>query len=109
MVSTIPKPPTVAEIRAAARPLCVRHAVARLDVFGSVARNEAGADSDVDLLVEFLPESGVGLLEMGALREDLAEALGRAVDLVSRNAIEQSANPFRRRAIFDSTVNIYAR
>jgi hypothetical protein len=109
MVTTAQHSPALSEIQEIVREVCRRHAVARADVFGSVARGEAGPESDVDLLVEFLPEAGAGLLEMGALREDLAERLGRSVDVVSRRAIERSANPFRRRVILGSTVNVYVR
>jgi len=52
-------------------------------VFGSVARGEAGPDSDVDLLFELTPEArlGFGLLE---LEDELAGVFGRRVDLLSK-------------------------
>ncbi len=109
MVSAVQSPPAIAEIQGVVRAVCSRHPVARMDLFGSVANGKAKSGSDVDLLVEFLPNAHAGLLEMGALREDLAEALGRSVDLVSRHAVERSANPFRRRAILSGAMNIYAR
>ena len=83
--------------------------VRRVQVFGSVARGEGGGNSDVDLLVDFLPEARVGLLELGALKEELEEKLGRPVDLLSRRAVERSANPYRRRAILAAPVTVYAR
>jgi predicted nucleotidyltransferase len=43
--------------------LCRRYFVRELAVFGSAARGEMQQDSDVDLLVEFLPEAEIGLLE----------------------------------------------
>jgi predicted nucleotidyltransferase len=109
MVSVVQNPPALAKIKALVSKVCAHHPVARMDVFGSVARGEAKPDSDVDLLVEFIPEAQVGLFEMGALREDLADALGRPVDLLSRVAIERSTNPVRRRAILGTAMNIYAR
>jgi predicted nucleotidyltransferase len=109
MVSTVHSFPTLAEIKDTVRAVCLRHPVARMDLFGSAVNGRAKVDSDVDLLVEFLPEARIGLLEMGTLREDLADALGRSVDLVSRQAIERSANPFRRKVILGTTVNVYAR
>ena len=48
-------------------------------LFGSVARGEAGAASDVDLLVEF--DRPVGLLVLSTLRRALSERLGRPVDV----------------------------
>jgi hypothetical protein len=109
MASVLQAPPALPEIRRIVRSICARHAVARADLFGSVARGEAGPGSDVDLLVEFLPGTAVGLLEMGALREELADALACPVDVVSRRAVERSTNPFRRRALLATTVNAYAR
>ncbi|MBI5766690.1 MAG: nucleotidyltransferase family protein [Verrucomicrobia bacterium] len=109
MVSTPSKPPALPEIRRIVRAVCARHPVARADLFGSVARGEAHPGSDVDLLVEFVPGAAVGLLELGALREELADALACPVDVVSRRAVERSANPFRRRALLGATVNAYAR
>ena len=52
-----------------------------LSVFGSVARNEARPDSDIDLLVEF--SEPVGLLTMARLQRLLEEMLGCRVDLVT--------------------------
>jgi hypothetical protein len=50
-------------------------------VFGSVARGEATAASDVDLLVDLEP--GRSLLDLSALRLDLCDLLGREVDVVT--------------------------
>src|ERR1035437_5788085 len=49
---------------------------------------EMRQDSDVDLLVEFLPEAEIGLLEHAGLMLDLSEMLGRKVDLVSKRALK---------------------
>ena len=89
--------------------VCAHHPVAKLELFGSQAGGFSKADSDVDLLVEFLPESRAGLLEMGALQDELAERLGRRVDLLSRRAVERSRNSFRRRSILKNPVTLYAR
>jgi len=43
--------------------LCRRYQARELAVFGSAARGEARADSDIDLLVEFLPEAHIGLMD----------------------------------------------
>ena len=83
--------------------------MARVDLFGSVARGKAKPGSDVDLLVEFVPGSNPGLFEMGALKESLEERLGCRVDLVSRLAVERSRNPNRRAAILAHPVPLYVR
>ncbi len=56
--------------------------IRRLSLFGSVARGDAEADSDVDLAAELDPEAGIGLFALGALERRLAELVGRTVDLV---------------------------
>ena len=68
--------------------LCRRYHVRELSVFGSAARGEMRPDSDVDLLVEFLPNSDVGLIEHAGLMLDLERLLGRKVDLVSKNGLK---------------------
>lgn len=66
---------------------CRRYQVKELAVFGSAARGELRADSDIDLLVEFLPDAQVSLLQHFAAERELSELLGRRVDLVSRRAL----------------------
>lgn len=63
-----------------------RAGVRRLGVYGSVARGEAGPESDVDVLVEF--ETVPDLYEFAALRDRLAEILGKPVDLVTPQALK---------------------
>jgi uncharacterized protein len=56
------------------------HGVSGLRVFGSVARGEDRADSDVDLLAELPP--GMSLFGLARLQADLEAILGTRVDLV---------------------------
>lgn len=63
------------------------HHAKNLRVFGSVARGEAREDSDIDLLVEFLPDAT--LLDQVALSDALAKVLNRKVDVVSERALNQ--------------------
>lgn len=60
--------------------------VQRLSLFGSLARGEAGPESDVDLAVTLDPERKIGLFRYVALQEHLADMLGRRVDVVSEPA-----------------------
>jgi uncharacterized protein len=59
---------------------CRRNRIRRLALFGSVLRDDFGADSDVDVLVEFEPghTPGFGFID---LQDQLTEMLGRTVDL----------------------------
>ncbi len=101
--------PTLDAIRAGVRAICKSRAVAKVDLFGSLARGRGQVGSDIDLLIEFLPGNQIGLFEMGALKEDLEERLGCRVDLVTRSAIERSRNPTRRTAILAHAIPIYVR
>lgn len=60
---------------------CRRHQVRRLALFGSVLRDDFRPDSDVDVLVEFEPDSRAGLFELARMEAELAELVGRKVDL----------------------------
>lgn len=87
---------------------CHRWKIARLEVFGSVLREDFRRDSDVDLLVTFKPGAGWSLFDHIEMQEELAALLGREVDLISRHAVEQSDNWIRRRAILESAEVLYA-
>ena len=87
---------------------CQRWQVAELALFGSALRDDFGSDSDVDLLVTFLPDAQWSLLDHVRMQIELAKLLKRPVDLVSRRAIERSSNPLRKLEILRSAKNIYA-
>jgi predicted nucleotidyltransferase len=62
-------------------PICRRHGIRRLSLFGSRLAGTARPDSDVDLLVEFEPGQVPGLLGMSQIEIELGDVLGRKVDL----------------------------
>ncbi len=70
--------------------ICRRYQIKELAVFGSAARGELRPDSDIDFLVEFLPEAGVDLLEHFAAERELSQVLGRKVELVSKRALRSA-------------------
>jgi predicted nucleotidyltransferase len=72
---------------------CRRHQVRELALFGSAARGEMRPDSDIDLLVDFLPEARPGLLGLSAMMRELAEMLGRRVDLAVKPALKPLIRP----------------
>ena len=86
---------------------CRRWAVSEMALFGSVLRQDFGPDSDVDILVTFAPEAEWSLLDHVQMEMELAELLGREVDLLSRRAVERSQNPLRRREILQSAQTVY--
>lgn len=80
-------------------PILKAHGVIRASVFGSFARGTQRASSDLDLLVEFA--DGRGLLDQAALEADLAEQLGREVEVVTYRALSLY---IRERALRDHKV-----
>lgn len=77
--------PSVDDIRRiAAVPMACR-GVVRAGLFGSFARGDATADSDLDFLVEF--EEDRTLLDLAGLRLDLREASGRDVDVATPGSL----------------------
>ena len=66
-----------------------RYGVRKIYLFGSSARNEANAASDVDLIVEFDPQARIGLFRFSQLRQELSELLNCNVDLTTPDALHQ--------------------
>ena len=84
--------------------LCRRYHVRELSVFGSAARGEMRPESDIDLLVEFLPGAQVDLVDHAGLMLDLSRLLGRRVDLVSKNGLK----PLIRASVLEEARLLYA-
>ena len=59
-----------------------RAGIRHLGLFGSLARGEAGATSDVDLVAELDPDARIGVFRLVGLERRLAEILGHSVDLL---------------------------
>jgi uncharacterized protein len=87
---------------------CRRWGVTELSLFGSVLRGDFGPESDVDFLATFAPDVRRSLFDYAAMRDELAAIVGRRVDLVNREAVENSANQMRRRSILESAEPVYA-
>ncbi len=60
---------------------CRANGIRRFSLFGSVLREDFGADSDVDVLVEFAPGVRFGLLGLARMERELGDILGRKADL----------------------------
>lgn len=68
---------------------CRRNHIRKLAFFGSVLRDDFGADSDVDVLVEFEPGLPVGLIRMAGMEIELSGILGRKADLRTANDLSR--------------------
>ena len=63
-----------------------RRGIADVLVFGSVARSEAGADSDVDFLVQVDP--GRSILAVGGFLDEVSELIGKPVHVVTARSLQ---------------------
>lgn len=80
---------------------CRKNHIRKLSFFGSVLREDFRPDSDVDVLVEFIPGMGPGYFGLSGMELELSEILGRKVDLRTPNELSRY---FRDEVISDSQV-----
>ena len=83
---------------------CQQYQISRLALFGSYARGQADATSDIDLLVAFKPEARIGFLALGKMRRELEAIFDRPVDLVPQEGIK----PILREVILSEAQDLYA-
>jgi uncharacterized protein len=76
----------LARVRAEILAAAARHGATNVRVFGSVARGDADAASDVDFLVDFEP--GRSLLDLAGLLVELEDLLGHRVDVVTEPGLK---------------------
>lgn len=79
------------DLRAMVRPLLARHGLRAASLFGSYARDEASASSDIDVIVDGGP--GFRALDVYAFGEDLRLASGKDVDVFELSELDEG--PFR--------------
>ncbi len=87
--------------------ICQRYKISELAIFGSMLRGDYDNESDIDLLVEFIPNAGITLFNLVDIKEEFEKLFGREVDIVSKNAIKNSKNYIRKKAILDNYKVIY--
>lgn len=78
--------PSLAEV-------CRRYGVKELSLFGSAVRGEARSESDIDLMVEFVPGVRIGVIRFESLVEELQSLAGRKVDLVTKHGLKPWVRP----------------
>ncbi|MDR2449750.1 MAG: nucleotidyltransferase domain-containing protein [Prevotellaceae bacterium] len=82
-----------------------REPVLRAWLFGSFARNEEGPESDIDILVQFIPGAKLSLFDYGGIIYKLEESTGCRVDLVQEHMLK----PFARLTVEREKKLIYER
>ncbi|MDR0729022.1 MAG: nucleotidyltransferase domain-containing protein [Prevotellaceae bacterium] len=82
-----------------------REPVLRAWLFGSFARNEEVPGSDIDILVQFIPDAQLSLFDYGGIVYKLEESTGCRVDLVQEHMLK----PFARLTVERDKKLIYER
>ena len=82
---------------------CERHNIRKMSLFGSVIRDDFTPDSDVDVLVEFVPGKLPGFAFFGEIPDELSEILGREVDLNTPGFLSR----YFRQEVMDEAEVIY--
>ena len=80
------------------REISLRHGIRRVRVFGSIARGEAGPESDIDLLIALGP--GRGFRDLMDFCEEVEGALRRRIDVV----LEDGLSPYIREKVLKEAV-----
>jgi predicted nucleotidyltransferase len=88
----------IVQHRAEILAVAAQHGARAIRLFGSVARGDARADSDVDVLIDLEP--GRSLLDLIAIKQDLEDILGRSVDVVTEAAI----SPYLRQRVLAEAI-----
>lgn len=102
------KPPISQRLSASAAQIsafCHRWKVTEFALFGSVLRDDFRPDSDVDVLLTFVPEQRLTWDDWQAMEAELETLFQRKVDLVSKKYLK---NPYRRYEILKTREVIYA-
>jgi predicted nucleotidyltransferase len=87
--------------------ICKKWGIGSVAIFGSAIRDDYSPQSDIDLLIEYLPGVRHSLFEYGSMNEDFSQVFGRTVDLIHAEGIRRSRNPIRREHILRSAKPFY--
>ncbi len=93
---------TIEEIRKRIEPVALKYRLKAVYLFGSYARGEATDASDVDILIDRTGTELKGMFAMGGLYNDLSEAIGKEVDLVTTGTLEQESTRERTPWLVDN-------
>lgn len=87
--------------------ICKKYLIKELLLFGSVNTDKFNDESDIDLLVTFEDNTNYSLFDVVRIQESFEKFFNRSVDLISKKAIQQSRNTFRRESILNNAKVIY--
>ena len=90
---------------AAIADFCGHRRIVRMEIFGSAARGELRAESDIDVMLTFQPDAPWSLYDIVDMQDELAGLFGRHVDIVESGSVR---NPYRARSIEHDLQVVYA-
>ena len=82
---------TLDELRERISPIARKYQIPAVYLFGSYARNEASDNSDVDILIDREGSTIRGMFDMGGLYAELQSSIGKNVDLVTLQSLQQKS------------------
>ncbi len=82
---------TINELKDKIAPVAAKYNLNKVYLFGSYARDEATENSDVDILIDRTGSSIKSMFDMGGLYNDLCESVGKEIDLVTTQTLEQKS------------------
>lgn len=86
---------------------CKKWNISELAFFGSILREDFDPkNSDIDIMITFIPGQHWGW-EIVTMKEELESIFNRSIDLVTKKAIENSKNPYRKKEILESYQVVY--
>ena len=86
---------------------CQKAKIIELCLFGSILRDDFRPDSDIDILVTFIRNINISLLQFVDLEYQLKDLLKRNVDLIEKSVVDKDFNWIRRQGILNNYQVIY--
>jgi uncharacterized protein len=83
---------------------CAKWRVGDLALFGSILRDDFSPDSDIDVLVTFLPDAPWSLWDLIAMQQEFERLAGRPADIIEKTALR---NPFLRHEVLSRQEVLY--
>ncbi|MDD4495028.1 MAG: nucleotidyltransferase domain-containing protein [Eubacteriales bacterium] len=104
---------SIEELKQIITPIALKYQIPAVYLFGSYARGQADESSDVDILIEREGSTIKSIFDLGAFYNELNETLGKSVDVVTTDSINQPdvkrRNPWFAGNIHKERVTIYER
>jgi len=86
---------------------CRRWKIREMALFGSILRDDFGPESDLDILVTFMPDARWSLLDHVSMEQELTDLLQCKVDMLTKRAVEHSPNWILRHEILSTAQVVY--